>query len=175
MTDLFTLRRPPLILLIALSACGPPPTPRGAAHRSIDDSADAAFARLQSRGHQAMGVDQYTSSHRFEPLPDGGRIILQRDSTDSAGTAQIRRHMKTIAAAFAQGNFALPGFVHEREVPGTLVMATHRSQITYTADTVPRGGQVRIRSNNPDAINAIHEFLAFQRRDHRSSSGGSSQ
>jgi hypothetical protein len=122
-----------------------------------------------------MGVDQYTSSHRFEPLPDGGRIVLQRDTTDSAGTAQIRQHMTRIAEAFGQGNFALPGFVHAREVPGTAVMAEHRSQITYTADTSPRGGQVRIQSRDPVAIAAIHEFLAFQRRDHRATSGGTAR
>jgi hypothetical protein len=119
-----------------------------------------------------MGVDQYTSTHRFESLPDGGRIVLQRDSTDSAGTAQIRQHMRTIAESFKQGNFALPGVVHARKVPGTAVMAAHRSRISYIADTLPRGGQVRIRSQDPAAIAAIHEFLAFQRQDHRSGSGG---
>lgn len=70
-----------------------------------------------------MGVDQYTSSHRFESLPDGGRITLARNGIDSAGTAQIRSHMQTIALAFQRGDFALPGFVHDREVPGTVVMA----------------------------------------------------
>jgi hypothetical protein len=118
-----------------------------------------------------MGVDQYTSSHRFEPLPDGGRITLQRDQDDSAGTAQIRAHMRKISAAFAAGDFALPGFVHDQEVPGTVVMAARRSRISYTTDTVPRGGSVRIQSDDSTAIAAVHQFLSFQRRDHRSSHG----
>ena len=118
----------------------------------------------------AMGVDQYTSSHVFEPLPDGGRIVLQRDSTDAAGTAVIRDHMQRIAVAFAAGDFRLPGFVHEQEVPGTTVMAERRARITYTADTLPRGGQVRIRTDDPDAVRAVHEFLAFQRADHHAGS-----
>jgi hypothetical protein len=118
-----------------------------------------------------MGVDQYTSSHRFEALPDGGRITLQRDQADSAGTAQIRAHMQTIAAAFAAGDFKLPGFVHDREVPGTAIMAARRSHISYTTDTVPRGGSVRIRSDDSTAVAAVHQFLSFQRRDHRASHG----
>jgi hypothetical protein len=118
-----------------------------------------------------MGVDQYTSTHRFESLSDGGRISLQRDPADSAGAARIRRHMQTIASAFAQGNFQLPGFVHDREAPGTAVMTQRRSRITYTAESLPDGGQLRIRSHDSTAVAAIHQFLSFQRQDHRSGAG----
>lgn len=124
------------------------------------------FAALQRRGAAAMGVDQYTSSHVFEALPDGGRIVLQRQADDSAGTATIRAHMSTIAGRFRRGDFAIPGFVHAQGIPGTAVMAGHRGAITYTVDTVPRGGQVRITTTDPAAVSAVHQFLAFQRREH---------
>jgi TusA-related sulfurtransferase len=152
-----------LFLLSLLAACGERQTP---------NSSDSAFARVQSRGHVAMGVDQYTSAHRFEPLSDGGRITLERNESDSTGTAQIRSHMQTIARAFQQGNFALPGFVHDREVPGTVVMTKRRSRISYTTDTLPRGAQLRIHSTDTAAVNAIHQFLAFQRQDHRVGESG---
>jgi hypothetical protein len=83
---------------------------------------DSAFQALQQRGQTAMGVDQYTSLHHFDPLPDGGRIALERAATDSAGVATIRAHLQHIARAFAAGDFALPGLVHARTVPGTRVM-----------------------------------------------------
>jgi hypothetical protein len=122
---------------------------------------------VQARGHVAMGVDQYTSLHKFEPLPDGGRISLRRDTTDTAGVSQIRSHMREIAGAFGRGDFTLPGFVHAREVPGTREMRARRSAIQYTADTVPGGAVVRLKSSDSTAVAAIHEFLAFQRHDHR--------
>ncbi len=130
-------------------------------------SADSAFAALQERGATAMGVDQYTSSHVFESLPAGGRIILQRDSVDSAGTATIRAHMLDIAARFSAGDFSIPGMVHAMEVPGTAVMSARRASIRYVADTLPRGAQVRILTTDPAALAAVHSFLEFQRRDHR--------
>lgn len=115
-----------------------------------------------------MGVDQYTSQHVFEPLPNGGRIVLQRKEADSAAEAVIRQHMQTIAKAFAAGDFALPGFVHAmKDVPGTQQMRTLRTEITYTARDLPRGGEVVIATTNPQAVAAIHDFLAFQRMDHR--------
>lgn len=127
---------------------------------------DTSFAAMQDRGKEAMGVDQYTSSHLFESLPDGGRIVLRRDVVDSAGVAAIRTHMRHIAERFAAGDFALPGFVHAQEVPGTRVMAERRAFIAYTADTLPLGGQVRIVTADSVALEAVHAFLEFQRHEH---------
>jgi len=115
-----------------------------------------------------MGVDQYTSTHVFESLPDGGRITLQRDAPDSAGTAQIRRHMLRIATAFKAGDFELPGFVHARSVPGTTVMAAKRAAISYVVEPLPGGAALRLQTADSAAVTAIHEFLAFQRADHHS-------
>jgi len=161
------------LLLLVVGACVDRPARGGSPALTLArDSADSAFARVQARGHAAMGVDQYTSSHRFESLPDGGRISLQRDPRDSAGVAQIRSHMRGIAVAFARGDFALPGFVHDRDVPGTAAMAAHRSRITYAADTLPGGGQLRLQTSDPSAIAAIHVCLGFQRQDHHSTGKG---
>jgi hypothetical protein len=157
-----------LLLSSVLAACT-----GGSSRDSLArDSADSTFGLVQSRGHAAMGVDQYTSTHRFEPLPDGGRITLQRDANDSAGTAQIRSHMMMIARAFQRGDFAVPGFVHDRAVPGTAVMAQRRARISYTTDTLSRGAELRIHSDDTTAVNAIHQFLAFQRQDHRAGGSG---
>jgi len=151
-----------LLALVLTASCG------GHSARSQTSSSDSAFAELRRRGAVGMGVDQYTSSHVFEPLPDGGRIVLQRDSIDSAGTAIIRAHLQDIATRFQKGDFSIPGFVHAQTVPGTAVMAAHAARIRYVADTLPRGGQVRITTTDSVAVGAIHEFLAFQRTEHHS-------
>jgi hypothetical protein len=163
-----TVRTGAMFLMILLAACKPRP-PEQSRTTSPLSSTDSAFAQVQRRGHVAMGVDQYSSPHDFEPLSDGGRITLVRDSTDPAGVNRIRAHMTAIAAAFRRGDFTIPGFVHDRAVPGTAIMAARRSRISYRADTVPQGGSLRIHSNDSLAVAAIHQFLAFQRRDHRSS------
>jgi hypothetical protein len=131
-------------------------------------SGDEGFAGVQARGRVAMGVDQYTSRHVFEDLPDGGRVVLDRDDpADSAGIATIRVHMRDIAAAFSRGDFAIPGFVHDRDVPGTAAMARLADRIAYEPVDRPRGAELRIRTTDPDAVRAVHAFLAFQRGDHR--------
>lgn len=147
-------------MLLAAVACSP--------GERTSVRSDSSFAALQQRGESAMGVNQYTSQHLFETLPDGGRIVLQRKESDSVGQAAIRAHMDTISKAFSTGDFALPGFVHDMgSVPGTAVMKRLKNEITYTPKDLPRGGEVVISTKNPEAVSAIHEFLAFQRMDHR--------
>jgi hypothetical protein len=153
-----------LIVLVAVVAC----SSGNSGGNKTAQSSDSSFAKLQQRGATVMGVDQYTSQHVFEPLPTGGRIVLQRKEADSAGEAVIREHMRTIAKAFAAGDFTLPGVVHAmEEVPGTQQMRALHDDITYTPKDLPRGGEVVIVTSNPTAIEAVHEFLAFQRTDHR--------
>ena len=140
-----------------------------AACRSTDvraRAADSTYAQMQSRGKEAMGVDQYSSHHLFDDLPDGGRIELQRDSTDTVGVRTIREHLQHIALAFREGDFGLPGFVHAESVPGTVVMNANRALITYEYRPLPGGGEVLLTSSDSASVSAIHAFLAFQRQDH---------
>jgi hypothetical protein len=51
--------------------------------------------------------------------------------------------------------------------PGVPVMKEKHAAINYTFQPTGRGGQVRIVTHDPEALKAIHEFLAFQIRDHR--------
>ncbi len=155
-----------LILAIAAGACGNEPE-SAAAEAGAEDS---DFAALQERGAapQGMGVDQYRSMHTFDDLPDGGRIELQDTAGDDDAVERIRTHLQGIAADFASGDFSTPGFVHAMdEVPGTRVLAQRKDAIRYTYHPLPRGGMVRIETEDAAAVRAVHEFLAFQRLDHR--------
>lgn len=135
-------------------------------HAHTDAHEDSAFHAMQARGQKVMGVDQYTSAHTFLSLPDGGRIELQRDRDDSVGTATIRAHLREIARAFSAGDFSAPFAVHEDNVPGVPVMRARRSVISYVVSDLPRGAELRIRSADSVAVDAIHRFLAYQRREH---------
>jgi hypothetical protein len=129
-------------------------------------SADSAFAAMQKRGQMAMGVNQYTSTHKFDISPDGGRIELQRNEYDSLDVAQIRAHMKMIQHAFEAGDFSTPAFVHLRDMPGTAIMTKNKALIHYTYGELPRGAEVRIVTSDPESRAAIAEFMRAQRAEH---------
>jgi len=159
-----------LFIVAACLAAAPPLTAQHPEHAHMQPArsdSDTAFAAMQARGKTVMGVDQYTARHVFESLPDGGRIELQEAGDDTAAVERIRHHLEEIAQAFSRGDFTAPGLVHLQRVPGTGVMASKRDAISYRMAPLPRGGEVRITTRDPDAIAAVHEFLAFQRREHR--------
>ena len=79
----------------------------------------------------------------------------------------MRGHLRQIIQEFRSGDFHNPMLVHAQEVPGTAIMAARRQKITYTYRDLPRGGEVRLRTRDTQALDAVHKFLAFQREDHR--------
>ena len=145
------------------------PALAGAQTQPAHDSAHAAHADMQKRGAEVMGVDQETSVHVFEALPNGGIIELQRASTDSAGARAIRQHLRTIAMAFRDGDFGGPTYIHMTSVPGARVMAERRNYIRYDYRQLPRGGALRISTTDLAARKAIWEFIAYQRNEHMAS------
>jgi hypothetical protein len=137
------------------------------------NGADSSFAAMQDRGKMAMGVDQSTSTHTFDSLPNGGRIELLRDLDDSLGIAQIRAHLRLIQHAFQAGDFSTPEFVHMQMMPGTVVMAKKRGSIVYDYYDLPRGGEVVMSTTDAEALAAIHAFMRAQRKEHHAMGVGS--
>jgi hypothetical protein len=129
--------------------------------------ADSAFKAMDTRHGEAVGVDPMALAHHFESTSEGGDIILERGVHDEMGITQIRAHLLLIARSFARGDFAIPGFVHEKPVPGTSVMTQLANRIEYSVEDLPHGGAVHIRTTDPQALQAIHSFIAFQIAEHR--------
>jgi hypothetical protein len=128
---------------------------------------DTAFKAMDMRHDSAVGTAPMTLAHEFVAQPDGGDIILERQIHEDMGINQIRAHLLLISRSFARGDFSVPGFVHEKPIPGTVVMAQRAGQITYTVEDLPHGGVVHIKTSDPEALKAIHSFIAFQIAEHR--------
>ena len=122
-----------------------------------------------SQGAMVMGFDQDKTTHHFLLYEDGGRIeVSVNDPKDQKNLEAIRSHLPHIAMMFGSGNFAAPMLVHDStNVPGTAAMTRLKDAIAYTYVETPRGGRVEIVTTNTSAIAAVHEFLTFQIRDHK--------
>jgi hypothetical protein len=120
-----------------------------------------------------MGFSHAMTHHHFYLLRDGGSIEVEANKPhDAASREAIRQHMAHIATLFARGDFALPMFIHATEPPGVQTMQRLKKKITYSAENTPLGAQVRIKTDEPDALRAIHDFLRFQIADHRTGDAG---
>ena len=115
-----------------------------------------------------MGFAQDKTTHHFLLNKNGGAIQVTANSADDkTSVEQIRMHLKHIARAFQSGDFNIPMFVHDQTPPGVPVMSQLKGQITYKYEEVADGGRVLISSANPEAVNAVQEFLRFQITEHK--------
>lgn len=127
-----------------------------------------AHAKMNERGEKAMGFSQTATTHHFFLKSDGGTIQVEaNDPRDRTSRDEIRMHLTHIADAFAKGDFDIPMFVHDTVPPGEPKMKELREKIHYSFEESPAGGRVVIQTADPEAINAIHEFLRFQIEEHK--------
>jgi ubiquinone/menaquinone biosynthesis C-methylase UbiE len=125
-------------------------------------------AEMKQHGNVAMGFDQDKTTHHFTMGTEGGAIdVAANDRADQASIAQVRQHLREIAVAFKQGDFGKPQATHSELPPGVPVMQRLKDAITYTYYETVGGGIVRIHTANPEALAAVHEFLSYQVREHK--------
>ena len=123
---------------------------------------------VNERGDKAMGFDHLKTAHHFRLTKNGGVIEVEaNDVKDTESLDQIRKHLRHIAQMFAAGNFETPMFIHEQTPPGVPVMQRLKDKISYKFEETERGALVRISTNDKEALEAVHEFLRFQIKDHR--------
>ncbi|MFI5116677.1 MAG: hypothetical protein ACHP8B_08260 [Terriglobales bacterium] len=122
---------------------------------------------VQTRGDRAMDFSYALTTHHFLLTKDGGAIAAEaHDPNDKVSRDAIWQHMKHIAKLFSEGDFNIPMFIHGQTPPGVPTMKRLKDQITYRVQPTERGAGVRITTANPEALEAVHQFLMFQIRDH---------
>jgi hypothetical protein len=129
---------------------------------------DSHASGVDHRGDEAMGFSHEKTGHHFLLSRDGGVIeVVANDGADRDSVTAIQSHLSHIARMFAEGDFDLPMFIHDRVPPGVTAMKKLRSDLQYRYEEEPKGGRVVISSKSPRAIAAVHDFLRFQIADHR--------
>lgn len=125
-------------------------------------------ADVVTHGDMAMGFPHDKTTHHFKLSADGGAIeVTVNDAKDADDLQAIRGHLRDIASLFSNGDFSVPMFVHGEIPPGVSEMKDRKSDIVWTFEESPAGGRVRIVTSNRDALNAVHDFLVYQIRDHQ--------
>ena len=133
-----------------------------------DNQSGMNHDEMNKRGDHVMGFDHTKTTHHFLLREAGGDIVITANSNDDVHSRdQIRMHLKHIAQMFADGNFKAPMLIHDQVPPGVPAMQKLKSEITYEFEEVDRGAAVRISTKNANALQAIHSFLRFQIREHK--------
>ena len=123
---------------------------------------------MMQHGEKAMGFSQTATTHHFVLKKNGGVIQVEtKDPQDLHNRDLIRMHLAHIAQAFAGGDFSDPLAVHDQVPDGVPAMQRLKGKIRYSFEETPQGGRVLINTTNSEALNAIHQFLRFQVKEHQ--------
>jgi hypothetical protein len=126
----------------------------------------AAFAAQHE--HPVMGFDLAKTAHHFRLTESGGRIeVTANNESDATSVTQIRTHLQHIAHEFAAGRFDAPFATHGEVPPGVSAMQERKSAIAYRYEEMKGGGRVVIATADAAALEALHEFLRYQIREHK--------
>lgn len=162
---------PRVVVLIALavfaarSGPGSAPQPSCAEHHAA--ASEGHRAGVEERGDHVMGFDHERTTHHFLLEDSGGAIEIRANAADDARSIEaIRAHLPQIARMFSAGDFEAPMLIHGRVPPGVPVLKRLRGSVAWTYEPIEAGGRIRIRTADPEALAAVHEFLKFQIEDH---------
>lgn len=134
----------------------------------MHDQHAAQHAVVERHGDQAMGFPHDKTTHHFRMMDDGGAIeVAANDPEDKTNMEAIRLHLTHIAMMFGAGDFSTPMFIHDGVPPGVTTMKLMKSAIHYTYEEAPAGGRIRMNSEDPIAVAAIHDFFRFQITEHQ--------
>ena len=123
---------------------------------------------MNKRGDHVMGFDHNKTTHHFRLSPQGGSIEITANSPeDTESRDQIRSHLGHISKMFADGDFDAPVLIHEQTPPGVSVMQKLKSEIEYRFEETERGATIHMSTRNGKALQAIHKFLRFQIKEHK--------
>ena len=114
-----------------------------------------------------MPFSQAKNTHHFFLTKEGGVIHVEaNDPQDTTSRDAVRSHLEHISHAFSAGDFSDPLAVHGKPPDGVPALQRLKGEITYRFEETPQGGRVVIQTKNPEALEAIHQFLRFQVKDH---------
>ena len=123
---------------------------------------------MNKRGDHVMGFDHTKTTHHFRLSSQGGTIEITANSFDDTESRdQIRSHLGHISEMFAAGNFNAPMLIHKQAPPGVPVIQKLKNEIDYGFEETERGATIHISTRNSKALLAIHKFLRFQIKEHK--------
>jgi hypothetical protein len=126
----------------------------------------------QHAGMPGMHFDQGAVVHQFTVERDGGKIAINvRSRKDTATLQAVRMHLRHIASAFAKGDFADSIATHAGTPAGVEKMTQLKDRILYEYAETRDGGRVSIRTADPAALDAVHAFLRYQIKEHKTGAG----
>jgi len=124
-------------------------------------------AEVADRGADVMPFALEDTTHVFRPTEEGGvQSVVADDPDDDEQIALIREHLRDESERFARGDFSDPASIHGEQMPGLQTLSEGAGAIDITYVDQPGGGEVTYVTDDPELVDALHDWFDAQLSDH---------
>ena len=135
---------------------------------TLNAASDTRLDEVATRGSHVMPFNLEKTMHVFTKVENGGiQQVIVKDKKDTNQVKLIRTHLSKIAHEFNQGNFSNPEKIHGSNMAGLkLLRYAKKDELSIVYKELPDGAQIDYTGENPNLVNAIHQFFDGQLSDH---------
>jgi hypothetical protein len=127
----------------------------------------ARQAEVRARGPAVMPFALERTLHVFEKTTQGGIQRVVARPGGEAEVPQIRRHLREIAARFAQRDFSAPEQLHGAAMPGLAALReAPPGDLTIEYREHPEGAEIVYVAATDALRRALHAWFEAQVHDH---------
>ncbi len=118
---------------------------------------------LLTRINKVVGFDSERVQRHFYVLKNGGAIeVLANDANDAATIKAIQSYLKKESELYTKGNFENASAMYGKAPDGTITLKKLRDDVSFVMVPEENGAVLRMLTVNPQAKNAIHDYLKYQ-------------
>lgn len=131
----------------------------------------ASPQRMSEVQHQRQFQVPYATDQALETISKtvhGGVMhVISKTPDDAEQIKKIQDYLSNMASNFGKGDFSETERMHGADMPGLRQLKTAKTDdIRYEYKSLPNGAQIHFTTEYPQFVQALHEWLDAQAKDH---------
>lgn len=122
---------------------------------------------VEQRRQELVPYNSAQALETFSKTVHGGVLHVVAKADNPEQVELIQSHLKKMAEEFRKGGFSSTMRMHGPDMPGLQQLKTAPADdIRYEYKPLPNGAQIHFSTEYPQYVQALHEWLDAQAKDH---------
>ena len=119
-------------------------------------------------GQSSPAYDSERVIQSFNKTVHGGiQHVVAKSADDTQQISLVQDYLQRLTNEFRKGGFSETERLHGADTPGLAQLKTAKTdEIRYEYKALSNGAQIHYSSENPNYVQALHEWIDVQVRDH---------
>jgi hypothetical protein len=132
-----------------------------------EDTAPQRKEEVEQRRQELVPYDPKQALETFSKTVHGGVLHVVTKADNPEQVKLIQDHLKKMAEEFRKGDFSGTIRMHGTDMPGLQQLKSAEvDDIRYEYKPLPNGAQIHFSTEYPQYVQALHEWLEAQAKDH---------